>query len=95
MFSYAKKVDRNLSKKDLPRINDLKKTTLFFGAFLSMYLVFKTVAPMKIVGFRRQMQITPQIQHVRGLIGVQQLDAINPKIVAHRRFLRGFVKALG
>jgi hypothetical protein len=56
-----------------------------------MYLVFKTVAPMKIVGFRRQMQITPQIQPVRGLIGVQQLDAINPKIVAYKRFLRGLI----
>jgi len=49
-----KKVDRNLGKKDLPKINDLKKSTLFFGSFLSMYLVFKTVAPMKIVGLRRQ-----------------------------------------
>ena len=91
MFSFVKKVDRNLSKKDLPKINDLKKSRLFFGAFLSMYLVFKTVAPMKIVGFRRQMQITPQIQPVRGLIGVQQLDAINPKIVAYKRFLRGLI----
>ena len=95
MFSFTKKVDRNLSKKDLPKINDLKKTVLFFGAFLSMYLVFKTVVPMSAVGFRRQMQIPPQIQLVRGLIGVQQLDAINAKIVAYRRFLRGFVKALG
>ena len=95
MFSFVKKVDRNLSKKDLPKINDLKKTVLFFGAFLSMYLVFKTVVPMSAVGFRRQMQIPPQIQLVRGLIGVQQLDAINAKIVAYRRFLRGFVKALG
>jgi len=51
----VKKVDRNLSKKDLPKINDLKKSRLFFGAFLSMYLVFKTVAPMSAVGFRRQM----------------------------------------
>jgi len=49
---------------------------------------------MRAVGFRRQMQITPQILLVRGLIGVQQLDAINPKIVAYRRFLRGVVKAL-
>ena len=95
MFSFVKKVDRNLSKKDLPKINDLKKTVLFFGAFLSMYLAFKTVVPMRVVGFRRQMQIPPQIQLVRGLIGVQQLDAINAKIVAYRRFLRGFVKALG
>ena len=94
MFSYAKKVDQNLNQKDLPRINDLKKSALFFGAFLSMYLVFKTVAPMKVVGFRRQMRITPQIQLVRGLIGVQQLDAINLKIVALRWFLRGLVKAL-
>ena len=59
-----------------------------------MYLVFKTVVPMRAVGFRRQMQITPQILLVRGLIGVQQLDAINPKIVAYRRFLRGVVQAL-
>ena len=66
MFSYAKKVDQNLVLKDRPRINDLKKSVLFFGAFLSMYLVFKTMAPMNIVGFRRQMQITPQIQLVRG-----------------------------
>jgi hypothetical protein len=71
-----------------------KKSVLFFGAFLSMYLVFKTVVPMSAVGFRRQMQIPPQIQLVRGLIGVQQLDAINAKIVAYRRFLRGVVKAL-
>jgi len=49
---------------------------------------------MRVVGFRRQMQITPQILLVRGLIGVQQLDAINAKIVAYRRFLRGVVKAL-
>ena len=94
MFSFVKKVDRNLGKKDLPKINDLKKTVLFFGAFLSMYLVFKTVVPMRVVGFRRQMQITPQILLVRGLIGVQQLDAINAKIVAYRRFLRGVVQAL-
>lgn len=65
-----KKVDRNLGKKDLPKINDLKKTALFFGAFLSLYLVFKTVVLMSAVGFRRQMQITPQIQLVCGLIGV-------------------------
>ena len=89
MFSYAKKVDRNLVLKDRPRINDLKKSRLFFMNFSNNYLVFKTMAPMKIVGFRRQIQITPQIQLVRGLIGVQQLDAINLKIVALRRFLRG------
>lgn len=89
-----KKVDRNLSKKDLPKINDLKKSALFFGAFLSMYLVFKTVVPMSAVGFRRQMQITPQILLLRGLIGVQQLDAINAKFIAYRRFLRGIVQAL-
>ena len=51
MFSYAKKVDQNLVLKDLPRINDLKKTALFFGAFLSIYLVFKTVVLMNIVGY--------------------------------------------
>ena len=54
-----------------------------------MYLAFKTVVPMRVVGFRRQMQKPPQIQLVRGLIGVQQLDAINLKVVAYRRFLRG------
>jgi hypothetical protein len=62
--------------------------------FSNKYLVFKTVAPMRVVGFRRQMQTTPQILLVRGLIGVQQLDAINPKIVAHRWFLKGLVNAL-
>jgi hypothetical protein len=91
VFSFVKKVDRNLSKKDLPKINDLKKSRLFFGAFLSMYLVFKTVVPMSAVGFRRQMQITPQILLMRGLIGVQQLDAINAKFIAYRRFLRGLI----
>ena len=70
MFSYAKKVDQNLNQKDLPRINDLKKSLLFFMNFSNKYLAFKTVAPMNIVGFRRQIQITPQIQLVRGLIGV-------------------------
>ena len=94
MFSFVKKVDLNLLKITTNKINGLKKSTLFFGAFLSMYLVFKTVVPMSAVGFRRQMQIPPQIQLVRGLIGVQQLDAINAKIVAYRRFLRGVVKAL-
>jgi len=94
VFSFVKKVDLNLLKITTNKINDLKKTVLFFGAFLSMYLVFKTVVPMRAVGFRRQMQITPQIQPVRGLIGVQQLDAINLKIVAYRRFLRGLVNAL-
>ena len=59
-----------------------------------MYLAFKTMVPMRVVGFRRQMQKPPQILLVRGLIGVQQLDAINAKIVAYRRFLRGVVKAL-
>jgi hypothetical protein len=59
-----------------------------------MYLAFKTVVPMRVVGFRRQMQIPPQILLVRGLIDVQQLDAINSKIVAYRLFLRGVVKAL-
>jgi hypothetical protein len=54
-----KKVDRNLGKKDLPKINDLKKSTVFFGSFLSMYLVFKTMAPMRIVGFRRQIAANP------------------------------------
>ena len=77
MFSYAKKVDQNLNQKDLPRINDLKKSVLFFMNFSNKYLVFTTMAPMNIVGFRRQIQITPQIQLVRGLIGVQQLDAMN------------------
>ncbi len=94
MFSFVKKVDLNLVTISLNKFNDLKKTALFFSTFLSMYLVFKTVAPMRAVGFRRQMQITPQILLVRGLIGVQQLDAINPKIVVYRRFLRGVVKAL-
>ena len=89
-----KKVDQNLLKIRPNIFNGLKKSTLFFGAFLSMYLVFKTVAPMKIVGFRRQMQKTPQILLVRGLIGVQQLDAINAKIVVYRRFLRDVVKVL-
>jgi hypothetical protein len=59
-----------------------------------MYLVFKTVAPMRVVGFRRQMQTTPQILLVRGLIGVQQLDAVMLKIVAYMRFLRGLVNTL-
>ncbi len=94
MFSFAKKVDLNLLERRPNKFNDLKKTVLFFGAFLSMYLVFKTVVPMSAVGFRRQMQITPQIQLVCGLIGVQQLDAINAKIIVYRRFLRGVVKAL-
>lgn len=49
-----KKVDRNLGKIRPNKINGLKKTVLFFDAFLSMYLVFKTVAPMRFVGFRRQ-----------------------------------------
>lgn len=89
-----KKVDLNLLKIRPNKISGLKKTALFFGAFLSMYLVFKTVVPMSAVGFRRQMQITPQILLVRGLIGVQQLDSINAKIVVYRRFLRGVVKAL-
>ncbi|MEN9864335.1 MAG: hypothetical protein RLZZ601_2099 [Pseudomonadota bacterium] len=54
-----KKVDRNLGKKDLPKINDLKKTALFFGSFSNKYLVFKTMVPMKIVGFRRQIAANP------------------------------------
>ncbi len=86
-----KKVDQNLLKIRPNKFNDLKKTVLFFGAFLSMYLVFKTVVPMSAVGFRRQMQITPQILLMRGLIGVQQLDAINAKFIAYRRFLRGLI----
>lgn len=76
MFSFVKKVDLNLLKISLNKINGLKKSRLFFGAFLSMYLVFKTVVPMRAVGFRRQMQITPQILLVCGLLGVQQLDAV-------------------
>jgi len=32
LFSFAKKVDRNLGYKDLPKINDLKKSALFFRA---------------------------------------------------------------
>ena len=89
-----KKVDRNLLKIIPNKFNGLKKSALFFGAFLSMYLVFKTVVPMSAVGFRRQMQISPQILLLRGLIGVQQLDAINAKFIAYRRFLRGLVQAL-
>ena len=54
MFSFVKKVDRNLLKISPNKINDLKKSALFFGAFLSMYLAFNAAAPMKIVGFRRQ-----------------------------------------
>ena len=54
MFSFVKKVDRNLGQKDLPKINDLKKTALFFGAFSNKYLAFKTMAPMRFVGFRQQ-----------------------------------------
>ena len=65
MFSFVKKVDLNLVEIRPNEFNDLKKSALFFGAFLSMYLVFKTVAPMRAVGFRRQMQISPQIQRVR------------------------------
>ena len=58
-FLFVKKVDRNLSKKDLPKINNLKKTVLFFGAFLSMYLFLKTMVPMSAVGFRRQITNYP------------------------------------
>jgi hypothetical protein len=47
LFSFAKKVDLNLDQKDLPKINDLKKTALFFGAFLNKYLVFKTMGPIE------------------------------------------------
>jgi len=59
VFSFTKKVDRNLGQKDPPKINDLKKSTIFFGSFLCMYLVFKTVASMRIVGFRRQIAANP------------------------------------
>ena len=59
MFSFMKKVDRNLGKKDLFKINDLKKSALFFGGFSNKYLVFKTMAPMKIVGFRRRIAANP------------------------------------
>lgn len=76
MFSFTQKVDRNDGQKDLPQINDLKKTALFFGALISLYLVFKTVAPIGFVGFRRQNVKTPQIQLVCGLRSVQQLDAV-------------------
>jgi hypothetical protein len=54
-----KKVDLNLIEIRFNKFNDLKKTVLFFGAFLSMYLVFKTMAHMKIVGFRRQTANNP------------------------------------
>ena len=54
-----KKVDRNLGKKDLPKINDLKKTALFFGSFSNKYLVFKTMALMGFVGLRRQIAASP------------------------------------
>mgnify|MGYP000732886813 CR=1 FL=1 len=59
MFSFVKKVDRNLGKKDLPKINDLKKTALFFGSFSSKYLAFKPLALMGFVGFRRQIAANP------------------------------------
>lgn len=49
-----KKVDQNLLKIRPNKFNGLKKTALFFGAFLNKYLVFKTMAPMRFVGFRRQ-----------------------------------------
>ena len=59
MFSFMKKVDRNLGKKDLPKINDLKKTALFFGSFSNKYLAFKPLALMGFVGFRRQIAANP------------------------------------
>lgn len=71
-----KKVDRNFGKIRPNKINDLKKTALFFGAFSNKYLAFKTMAPMRFLGFRRQMQVTPQIQLVCGLRGFQQLGVV-------------------
>ena len=59
MFSFVKKVDRNLGKKDLIKISDLKKTALFFGSFSNKYLAFKPLALMGFVGFRRQIAANP------------------------------------
>jgi len=56
------------------------------------YLFLKTMVPMKIVGFRRQKQATPQIQLVCALLSVQIRDAVTKQDHSAQAFFEGVLR---